>query len=410
MRVLWLSVTPGMYDEKKTFGWIAALEDVVHKYLGDKVDLALAFEDDGEKFDRVEKNHTVYYMLPKKYSFIDSIKRKVSAKTYWKHLKKYITKVIRDFRPDIIHCFGSEWPIGNVAECTDVPVVVHIQGVLNVVNYCEEMAIGLHERIRLNRFRPDKIAKSLVHNRFKISSAADERHIFKINKYFMGRTDWDRRIVKYFSPGSTYFHVPEAIRPDIYNSDKHWSWHSNKKLRLLTVSQATYIKGNGIILQTAEILKKICGMDVEWHVTGRLDTFQMFENKTGIHMKDVGVKHIGMIDAQQVVDELLEADFYVHPSIIDNSPNSLCEAQLIGCPVIAANVGGIPQLVEEGKNGFLYPHNEPHTLAFKICELTKKKSLLEKISVNEIEVAHDRHNPQKVSEILYSTYLKICSQ
>ena len=46
-----------------------------------------------------------------------------------------------------------------------------------------------------------------------------------------------------------------------------------------------------------------------------------------------------MIDSEQVAQELSSSRVYIHPAIIDNSPNSLCEAQIVGCPVIAANVG-----------------------------------------------------------------------
>ena len=44
-----------------------------------------------------------------------------------------------------------------------------------------------------------------------------------------------------------------------------------------------------------------------------------------------------MIGPQQIVRELSEADLFIHPSIIDNSPNALCEAQLVGCPVCPAD-------------------------------------------------------------------------
>ena len=100
---------------------------------------------------------------------------------------------------------------------------------------------------------------------------------------------------------------------------------------------------------------------------------------------------------------------YIHPAIIDNSPNSLCEAQVIGCPVIAANVGGIASLVDDGKTGILYPYNEPHMLAFKIMELGQNRELLKFLSENEIKTAIERHNPEDIYLYLYSVYKNVLS-
>ena len=102
-----------------------------------------------------------------------------------------------------------------------------------------------------------------------------------------------------------------------------------------------------------------------------------------------------------------EADLYIHPSIIDNSPNTVCEAQLIGIPVIAANTGGLAQMIEDGKTGFLYPYSEPHTLAFTIMNLYRDKEKLEMISSNEIDMSHKRHDPQSVGNLLVKIYKTI---
>ena len=112
-----------------------------------------------------------------------------------------------------------------------------------------------------------------------------------------------------------------------------------------------------------------------------------------------------MIGPQDIANELASAHMYVHPAIIDNSPNSLCEAQIIGCPVIATNVGGIPQLVKDGETGILYPYNEPHTLAFKIMDLFKEPEKMIQISQNEITLARERHDPGKLADTIREIYL-----
>ena len=44
---------------------------------------------------------------------------------------------------------------------------------------------------------------------------------------------------------------------------------------------------------------------------------------------------------------LLDSHLYVYPSLMDNSPNALCEAQLLGVPCIATYVGGIPKMEKD---------------------------------------------------------------
>jgi glycosyltransferase involved in cell wall biosynthesis len=51
-------------------------------------------------------------------------------------------------------------------------------------------------------------------------------------------------------------------------------------------------------------------------------------------------------------------DFLIVPSYSENLPNVITEAQLVGLPVIASNVAGIPDLVQESTSGFLFSLEE----------------------------------------------------
>ena len=409
LKVLWLAVTPSLYATTKIGGWIASLEENTHNYLADTVELAIAFETDKQKEFKVKKNGTTYYPVSRCNGIIQKIMTHNDAAKKWAIQKEKYLSVIRDYNPDIIHCFGSEWPYAAIVKDIAIPLVIHMQGFLNIYNMSQDLVISNIEKIRASVLKPKQLLRIISSKRHNCSYDLFERDLMKSNHYFMGRTEWDKNIVKYYSPGAHYYHVPEAIRPDIYDAPKTWKYNRKKKIQLITITQAGYLKGNEIILRTAQILKNLLGVDFEWRVAGRKDTFPLFEKKSGIKATDVNITLLGMIDPIQIVDELTEAVFYIHPAIIDNSPNSLCEAQLIGCPVIAANVGGVPQLVEDGKTGFLYPYNEPHTLAFKICNLKDDEELLTTISNEEIRVSRKRHDPKTVADTVYRTYVEILS-
>lgn len=404
MKVLWFSVTPSLYDEKKYGGWIASLERIVRQNR-EEVELGIAFEYNASEF-KVTKNGVTYYPMNVSNTIRDRLVEKVDFEYKWKRVRMKMLKVIEDFKPDVIQCFGSEWLYGLITGYTDVPVVIHMQGFSNIYNESSELVYSDWEYIRCNHYNPKVTFTTLTNRRKNEDSLAKERHLMKINKFFMGRTAWDRAIVENYSPESKYFYCPEALRPEIYNAAK-WNPKRSNTMRLVTITQAGTLKGNEIILRTARILKEQFGFDFEWSVAGNTEAFRIAEKKTGIKHEKYNVSLLGMIDADTVANTLGESDAYIHPAIIDNSPNSLCEAQVVGCPVIAANVGGIASLVEDGKTGMLYPYNEPHMLAFKIMKLRSEKDIAKMMSENEIKTATERHNPEKIYSYLLRIYNSI---
>ena len=66
------------------------------------------------------------------------------------------------------------------------------------------------------------------------------------------------------------------------------------------------------------------------------------------------IRYTGPLDAAAMRQAYLEADVFLLPSCCENSPNSLGEAMLLGLPCVAAAVGGIPSMLENGREGLLY--------------------------------------------------------
>lgn len=405
MRVLWFAATPSLYDEKMIGGWIASLERIMRQYLPD-VPLGIAFEHTDSCFKKECENVT-YYPMNSQMTFKDKFLAKFDLSYSWQILRSKVLNVVADFKPDIIHCFGSEWPFASIASEVEVPVIIHMQGFLNVYNMSGRIAFSEMDALKYQRF---SLRQKYRNARIKEKQCYDdafERKIMQDNHYFMGRTQWDKNIVRYYSKDACYYNCPEAIRKEIYDSSYLWKYQQQEKMQLITVSQANVLKGNEIILRTADLLKNHFHFDFVWKVAGNKESFRQFEDKTGIYAEDVNIELLGFIDANTIARELSQAQVYIHPAIIDNSPNSLCEAQLIGCPVIATNVGGIPQLVEDAVTGILYPYNEPHTLAFHIMDLHNAQSKLEYLSENARRVARDRHNPKKVVDTVANIYQQV---
>lgn len=89
---------------------------------------------------------------------------------------------------------------------------------------------------------------------------------------------------------------------------------------------------------------------------------------------------VGDVDSSQIPLWMNAADVLTLTSFNEGMPNVLYEAFACGLPVIAANVGGVPEVIENGKNGFLIEPNQYELLAQSIVRLTLDKSIREKFS------------------------------
>lgn len=406
MRVLWFSMTPSLFNPFSNShnggGWVASLEQIVRGI--PEIDLGVAFYF-GSDHNVYEKEGVKYYTLPA--DSRGTVAKWLSPEKEEDRIKRYL-EVINDFKPDIIQIFGSENDYGLICERTDVPVVIHIQGSMppyhnalfpigmNTSDFY--LGRGLTMQRRIMGLRSEQAFRK---------RAEREIGIFKQCRNFMGRTDWDRNLVELFNPAARYYHCEEALRDSFISSGRSWqSPATDGKIKITSIISTPWYKGFDVILKTAKLLKEHGGVDFEWNVFGISDV-RFFENKYQIMSDSVNVKVRGSVGKEQLVEELCSSTLYVHPSYIDNSPNSLCEAQYLGVPVIATNVGGISSLVRDNETGLLVPANDPYTLAGKIKALPADRPLMETLSRNERAAARTRHNPEAIGQTLVGIYRQI---
>jgi glycosyltransferase involved in cell wall biosynthesis len=73
---------------------------------------------------------------------------------------------------------------------------------------------------------------------------------------------------------------------------------------------------------------------------------------------------------EEVVQILLDSDIFCQTSHIENSPNSLCEAMILGMPIIASLAGGTSSMLKNNKEGLLIQEGDPYSFAGAILELS----------------------------------------
>ena len=122
------------------------------------------------------------------------------------------------------------------------------------------------------------------------------------------------------------------------------------------------------------------------------------------HLQD-HVTFLGALNAEQIVRELERANIFILPSSIENSPNALGEAQLAGTPCVAANVGGVADLVPDSTCGQLYPYDNTQALSNAVCRTFKTSDSFDNAPMRRI--SRERHNPETNRNRLVQIYHSI---
>lgn len=415
MRILWITGTSNNYiPVGKTDGgyngggWVSSLQNELLKR-GD-ITLGVVFCMDGQP-KKIVQESVAYYPIPNhrkawKDKIIDLVQINDASRdeVVWPQYTERLKRIISDFKPDVIHIFGSELYQDLAALVAgDIPTVLHIQGLLSLYIYIllppgisrgllVSTASGL--RCKLAAYEMLPLWRRDVHR---------EKAILRAVPHVIGRTDWDRQGVAVINPKAKYHYGGEILR-DVFYIDAERT--IPQRITITTTISAAIYKGYDVVLKIADILKREAHIDFEWNVFGNVNP-KLMEKVTGLRHEELNINMMGVASAETIHDALLHSTLYVHPSYVENSPNSVCEAQLSGIPVVASNVGGTSSLVEHGRTGFLFSVTDPYMAAYHIIRLANDRELNIRIGQQAREVALRRHDKETIVNQLLGTYNEI---
>lgn len=388
-------------------GWMQSLEHQISK--DENIQLYIATRYNGKHLCKIVRQRTSYYLVPDKRNLLRKrIDIFLNREPIEEMLQQYL-QVIDDIRPDIIHIFGTEMEYGLVGGLTTLPVVIHIQGILHACYYqLAKIHIPFCKRISTQNII-DYIKGNTLKNSlsiFKRRTAQNEAKIFQSCRCFIGRTNWDKKITNMFAPNASYFHGDEILRQDFYNAQ--WKGNSGEtKVIVSTISNPLY-KGHETVIATCWVLKKL-GVKFIWHIIGvnaEAVSYRLFY-KSNMKQLAGNIQLPGELKPKEMISILQSANVYVHPSHIENSSNSICEAMTLGMPVIALQVGGNASMITHGVDGLLVPDNDPYSLAATILEVSSNQEKYRKMAGNAKVKAMARHNPEQIVKALKEIYTRV---
>lgn len=172
---------------------------------------------------------------------------------------------------------------------------------------------------------------------------------------------------------------------------------AKQRTRFVTTGRLAPEKGQGLLINAfAQLLRSI--KDAELVLIGDGPS----RNELQIAAKTVGiadaVKFMGFQANSSVYEELSKADVYVQPSYEEALGIAIVEAMAACLPVVATTVGGIPEIVEDGKTGFLVPSRDVVGLTEAMVALAKDSSLRKKMGFAGRQVVEDKFDVHKQNE------------
>lgn len=322
-------------------------------------------------------------------------------------LEQAFRRELQTFQPDVIHIWGTEYAhtLAMVNACQKEKqldqTVVSIQGLCSV--YAGHYAEGLPRAVCRGWTFRDLLRWDNVEKQRKKFDLRGKLEIEALKKAHnvIGRTDWDRACVHAVNPECKYHFCNETLRQTFYQGN--WDYAACQKHRIFASSCVYPVKGFHYLLEAfREVVKQY--PDATLAVTGssfldvsplRKSGYQKYLAKlTKQYGLEGKIEFLGSLSAEGMKEAFLRSNVFVLPSTIENSPNSLGEAMVLGVPCVASDVGGVAGLMDHGKEGFVYQSTAAYMLAHYIQQVFAMEERAEELGQAAQNHGRTTHDPQ----------------
>lgn len=416
MKVMWLInfAVPIITEGEGTTanvneGWISGMLNALTNYNG--VHLAICYPQ--------KKSEDIQYDVIANIEYV-GYPQTEDAREYDPQLKGKFVQIIEKTAPDIVHLMGTEFPhcYSMVEACIEKKIkqnlVVSIQGLVSI--YAQHYLNTLPVNVVYGRTIRDWIKNE---NQYKAAQKLKnrgkyERQALALIPNVIGRTDWDMACTMQLAPNAHYYHNNEVLRKSFY--DGKWCYKNCEKHSIFFSQATTPIKGLHIMLRALPLIKNRYP-DVKLYIAGiNISAFPAYKiSSYGKYLKDLireqalseNVVFTGPLVEKEMKKRFLASNVFVSSSVIENSPNSVGEAMILGIPCITSDVGGVKNMIKHEEEGFIYQTDAPYMIAYYVDKIFSMKADATLIGEKAREHALQTHDPIINGRELVEIYRKI---
>ena len=212
---------------------------------------------------------------------------------------------------------------------------------------------------------------------------------------------------KYFSVSrkKNCFWVPNAVKLIFSNTLKGKNHNIERKYITYISPRLTYIKGFDLFLKIMEnVNSRIPSIPI--FIVGKGELSSLLDE----YKKKLNITHINNLKHEKLSEVYLKSLIFICTSRFEGLPTVILEAMACETPIISTNVGGIPDLIEDNYNGFLYEPLDLDKATDRICHLIEHPEIQEFFAKRSKERINEIFSWKKVGSQNTQIYKKILNE
>lgn len=291
-----------------------------------------------------------------------------------------ICHILEDKQPDIIHCHSSKAGIvGRIAGAIkNVPAVFTAHG------WAFTSGISL--------------AKRIIY-------VAIEHMMLGITRKVICVSEFDRQLAKrwFLHNYNRVVTVHNGIVDKAFNGNLVREY--SLPLKLISVARFSHPKKNMELIKAVEQINKLYSDNLQLNMVGDGPLLSEAQAYVTAHKLENEVHFLG---SRTDVDDILnQNDIFCLISNYEGLPISIIEAMRAGMPIIASDVGGVNELVQDGVNGFLIPRGNISELVEKLKYILDHKELIKFMGEASRKIYEEEYTADRMNQKILSVYNEV---
>ena len=297
-----------------------------------------------------------------------------------------VVRLLRDFKPDLVHCQAiAETALGSL--WSGFPTVATIHGIAEA------------ERKQAKGFKT-KLA-------FGVQALAEAYYVRRL-PHVIACSPYVSRFVRQKNPRAQLYDISNPMDADFFKVDAT-APHALPN-SILVVGTIVFRKGQDVILEAMPDVLQACPEATLTLVGKEVDPTFAAQLKARAAALGVAerVRWLGAVSQPQLIEAMRQHRIVCLPSREETLPMSISQAAIIGNVPVVSDAGGIPDMLNSGIQGFMFPSGDAAACASKLIEVMRlPEEAIAQVRAHNRKFADKLYRPANVAEQTVAVYRSV---